>query len=337
MTRGHRGDPVAKITVTQSSPPNVVVGNKDTVKVEIPGGGDVTIEASGSSVGKLKISFKDDTHSDTVRVDLSTFAKDNLHIDIKNYDTSDKILLTGATNMQVNPSDPDEYTFDYIGSDGNTYTGFIHAKDGGEQNFNLNPINVPCFCSDTLIQTNLGRVSVQELEVGNLVKTRDHGLQPIRWIGRRYIDGLHRAANAHLRPILIKKDALGVGIPSADLRVSPQHRILLNGWKLELLFGEANAFVAAKHLVDDGLIQTDYTCASVEYFHIMFDQHEVVFSNNLETESLFVGQQANTSFQQDALTELYSLFPTLRMWPETYGATARMVLKPTEMNVLRGF
>lgn len=87
------------------------------------------------------------------------------------------------------------------------------------------PTTVVCFARDTLIQTISGQKPVQDLNVGDLIFTRDNGYQPIRWIGQRSYSGAALQDQSWLRPIKIRAGALGHGLPSLDLIVSPQHRI----------------------------------------------------------------------------------------------------------------
>ena len=91
-----------------------------------------------------------------------------------------------------------------------------------------------CFTRGTLIKTDQGERPIEELAAGDMVLTMDHGYQPIRWIGSS-----KRAATGDLAPILIRKGALG---NDRDLRVSPQHRMLLQGWQAETaLWGTGSA------------------------------------------------------------------------------------------------
>jgi len=167
----------------------------------------------------------------------------------------------------------------------------------------------PCFARGTEIQTADGPIAVEKLETGDMIMTKDHGLQPIRWISSRKIALAERAI---LTPIRIEAGALGEGKPEKDLIVSPQHRILVRSKIAINLFGASEVLIAAKQLLFlDGI---DY-CADlneVEYFHFMFDQHEVVFSNGAETESLYDGPEALKSLGQAALEEIYMVFPELR-------------------------
>ena len=42
-----------------------------------------------------------------------------------------------------------------------------------------------------------------------------------------------------------------------DLVVSPRHRVLLQGYRAELLFGEGEVLVAAENLLDDDTVRRD--------------------------------------------------------------------------------
>ena len=72
---------------------------------------------------------------------------------------------------------------------------YSHASVGGV---------LVCFAAGTLIETNKGQIAVEHLKAGDLVTTRDAGMQPIRWIGSRKVSAAALAANANLYPIRIK-------------------------------------------------------------------------------------------------------------------------------------
>lgn len=172
--------------------------------------------------------------------------------------------------------------------------------------------DVPCFCSGTRIETDRGHVAIENIIAGGLVRTRDHGLQPVRWIGSRDLTSADLQNAPKMRPIHIRAGALGPGIPVDDLYVSPQHRILIRSAIAQRMFGSPEVLVAAKHLCAlDGIdIATDNK--AVRYFHMLFDRHEVIFSNGAETESLYIGQQALKSVGPAAYEEIFALFPELQ-------------------------
>lgn len=186
----------------------------------------------------------------------------------------------------------------------------------------LHELGIPCFCRGTLIATNRGEVPVEQLEVADMVVTRDHGLRPLRWIGSRVLDAVDLAAVPRLRPIRIRAGALGHDLPSRDLLVSPQHRILVRSAIAQRMFGCAEVLVAAKQLLQiEGFEQVD--ASEVEYFHLLFDAHEIVRSNGAETESLYTGPQALRAVGAAARDEILTLFPQLR---DTPGVAARPLI-----------
>ncbi|WP_347919617.1 Hint domain-containing protein [Paracoccus marcusii] len=169
--------------------------------------------------------------------------------------------------------------------------------------------SVLCFGSDALIQTVDGPVPAGALKVGDMVMTRDNGAQPIRWIGQRVIDAAALADRPALAPIRIRAGALGQALPSSDLIVSPQHRILVRSKIAERMFGTPEVLVAAKQLmVSDGIDVAD-DLAEVTYVHFLFDDHQIVLSNGAETESLYTGAEALKSIPAEARAEIMALFP----------------------------
>ncbi|MEL6479553.1 MAG: Hint domain-containing protein, partial [Pseudomonadota bacterium] len=59
------------------------------------------------------------------------------------------------------------------------------SGESGNSNFNATRAQNPpvCYCPGALILTNRGEVPVEDLRVGDLLVTADHGLQPLVWIG----------------------------------------------------------------------------------------------------------------------------------------------------------
>ncbi|MEP3298634.1 MAG: Hint domain-containing protein [Pseudoruegeria sp.] len=185
--------------------------------------------------------------------------------------------------------------------------------------------NFPCFVRGTHILTPKGNVPVEHLIVGDLIATQDHGEQPIRWIGSKVVEGTEP-----MSPILIKAGALN---NDNDLLVSPQHRFLLQGWKCELLFGEEEVLVTAKALLCEGLIETQEV-DKVEYFHLLFDSHQIIFAEGAPTESLHPGDHIMGELAYNSRQEILDLFPELEVGVAEYGSTARKALKSYEGRLL---
>lgn len=173
-------------------------------------------------------------------------------------------------------------------------------------------VDVVCFTRGTMIECPEGARRIESLRPGDLVVTRDHGAQPVRWIGFNHLGAETLRQSPHLRPVRIRAGALGANVPSADLLVSPQHRILVRSQIAQKMFGTTEVLVAAKQLCQiDGIDIAD-DVAEVEYVHFLCDQHEVVMSNGAETETLFTGSEALKSIGAAARKEIFELFPELR-------------------------
>ncbi len=187
--------------------------------------------------------------------------------------------------------------------------------------------NIICFTTGTLILTETGERPIESIEVGDRIITRDNGLQRVRWIGKRTVPGIGKFA-----PIIID-DERYVGA-NRQLRVSPQHRMLIQSYQADLLFGESEVLVAAKHMLgSDGVRREE--CAAVTYVHMLFDRHEVIYAEGAATESFHVGDMSLEALENPARDEVFELFPELRVSPDSMGHTARLCLKPFEFNVLR--
>lgn len=187
--------------------------------------------------------------------------------------------------------------------------------------------NVICFVSGTLIATKSGLVQIEDLSPGDMVLTRDNGFRPVRWIG-----STKRAATGKVAPVLIPEGTLG---NTRDLKVSPNHRMLLKGAEVELIVGHSEVLVAAKHLVDGTHIR-QVEGRTVEYWHILFDNHEIILAEEAWSESFHPGKEGLGTLCEETRAEILELFPG--MSAETLAAartTARTTLKSYEAALLR--
>ncbi|WP_347311830.1 Hint domain-containing protein [Defluviimonas sp. SAOS-178_SWC] len=182
----------------------------------------------------------------------------------------------------------------------------------------------PCFVAGTLIAVPGGERPAEEIAPGDLVETLDHGPQVVRWAGRRRVSGFGRVA-----PIRIAAGVLG---NDRTLLVSPQHRMLVRGGQAELLFGEPEVLVAAKHLVGVPGI-AEVPVAQVEYVHLMFDRHEIVFAEGAPSESFHPGS-ALMERDRALLDEILSIFPEFAALVEARVPAARRILSEWEARAL---
>ncbi|MCW1917664.1 Hint domain-containing protein [Rhodobacter sp. KR11] len=191
---------------------------------------------------------------------------------------------------------------------------------------------VMCFTPGTRIATPRGPVPVQKLRVGDLVLTRDHGAQPLRWIGRKQIGAAEMAADPSLRPVRIKAGALGAGLPLRGMDVSRQHRMLMGAAREALLFGTPEVLVRACHLTHLPGVR-EVMRDSVTYIHLLFDRHELVLAEGAWSESFQPGERTLGGMEAGMREELYRLFPELRALGADYEG-ARLTLKAHEARLV---
>lgn len=184
---------------------------------------------------------------------------------------------------------------------------------------------VVCFVAGTLIDTADGLRAVEDIVAGDLVRTRDNGFQPVRWIGRTMV-----APGPGTWPVRITAGALGPGLPARDLCVSPQHRVVVSGPLLLLATTLEEALVPAQHLVDGKKVLRERGAMPISYHHLLFDRHEVIYSEGAETESFHPGQWGIGTLSKAAQEELLALFPELAADPMAFGPSVIPALRRHE-------
>lgn len=181
--------------------------------------------------------------------------------------------------------------------------GVITGDEAGDGAFSseiTNGLIVICYARGTLIDTPDGPRFIETLREGDQVTTLDAGAQAIRWIGHTRVAGT--GVNT---PVRIARGAMG---NIRDLVVSPNHRMLVRGGDAELMFGEREVLVAAKHLINGTTIAAA-PCPSIEYWHFLCDAHHVVFAEGCPSETLFPGAMARQSLETAARDEIFDLLP----------------------------
>jgi Ca2+-binding RTX toxin-like protein len=239
---------------------------------------------------------------------------------------------TDQDAIDLSALDPASYTITAVDdpNDSGAKTGTVNFTTGEVLTFS--GIEIICFAQGTEIITADGPTCVEDLAEGDLVMTMDNGYQPVRWLGSKALSAADLQSAPKLRPIRIAAGALGNGTPARDLLVSRQHRVFLRSAIAERMFGVKEVLVAAIKLVGLPGIEIAEDVDDVTYFHILFDRHEIVFSNGAATESLFTGPEALKAVSEDARAEILQLFPDIA--EQTERAAARHI--PTKgQRVLR--
>jgi hypothetical protein len=130
-----------------------------------------------------------------------------------------------------------------------------------------------CFAHGTRLLTPNGYKPVQAFAPGDPIITRAGAKKPVRWIGRRVMQTGPRAP-ADTRPVIVLQNALGPGIPSRPIRLSPAHALFIEG-----------VLVPVMHLVNGATILRDLKSSAVTYYHLELDRHDVVMADGLLLET----------------------------------------------------
>ena len=99
------------------------------------------------------------------------------------------------------------------------------------------------------------------------------------------------------------------------------------------MFGQKEALVPAKALINDETV-FQLEGGSVDYFHMMFDRHELVYAEGIPSESFHPGHVGIGSFSKETREEILGIFPELRKKPADYSKPVRPSLKVREAKVL---
>jgi Ca2+-binding RTX toxin-like protein len=296
-------------------------------------GNDTFVYAAGDGVDTITdfnfgntgtLNDGDITNND--RIDLSAFYDDiwELTADFNDdgiLNQSNSTLLGGTVDYSNNSS---------FGGGGLVFSG----ATGNASSFTVENTGVVCFASGTRILTTEGERLIETLRVGDRIITRDNGVQTLRWIGKRDLSQTDLARNPKLHPIHLSPKLTGGDLP---LIVSPQHGVVFN------VDGE-ETLVRAIHLarLQGGAARVMHGCRKVSYFHIMFEDHQIVFANGAPSESFFPGHFALAALESDVRSEIYDLFPDLQHHAaeQSYGMQARSFARfshlPDHLNALRG-
>ena len=136
-------------------------------------------------------------------------------------------------------------------------------------------------------------------------------IKPIEGTSKPLVKILHRqitqdelCQTPNLFPVRITKGALGAELPKRDLLVSHQHRMLVSSPIVNRMFNVPEVLIAAIRLIDLPGIFADTSVQSVCYYHLVFEQHQVIFAQDAPAESLFLAVEPLKTLPPEAVMEL---------------------------------
>ncbi len=259
-------------------------------------GGSITFQGNASFGGGVTFSGSGDTLS------LSqTGVNSGL---ITGFASTDKIDLTGISggavqsqtvvggNLQVvigNATTSETLSFAGTGLDGTFSVGADTAGTGTLLE------TAQCFCPGTLVATEHGETPVEELRIGDCVRTAEGETRPIAWIGRCTI-ATRFADPMRCLPIRVKAGALAERTPSRDLLISPDHALMIDGVLIH-----AGALVNGASIVRETRVPEVFV-----YYHVELHDHSLILAENAAAET-FVDNVDRFNF--DNWAEHEALYP----------------------------
>jgi hypothetical protein len=216
-------------------------------------------------------------------------------------DITNQILMSADFNTRTDVLTSGDGTLQFTG----TFTGahdLVFTSDG----HGGTDITCACYLRGTRILAERGEVTIESLKIGDRVMTSVGITRPIRWIGRRRYTREAAWGHRDLQPILIRKGAISDEVPRRDLWVSPEHAMYIDGM-----------LIPAAALVNGHSIVQEEWLEEVDYLHLEFDAHAIIYAEGAPSES-FVDDESRAMF--DNAAEYAALYPHAQRVPARFCA-----------------
>ncbi len=133
-----------------------------------------------------------------------------------------------------------------------------------------------CFLSGTAILTAEGPRPVESLSIGEAVLTKDGNRADVRWLGRQSVVTVFGPPDEQW-PVLIRAGALAEGLPRADLRLTSDHAVELEGILIQagaLVNGASIRRLTKEELGDRYVV-----------YHVETGRHDLILAEGLPVET----------------------------------------------------
>ena len=138
------------------------------------------------------------------------------------------------------------------------------------------PKHVGCLLKGTKILTHSGDRPVEDLQIGDEVQTLA-GPKAIKWIGyNKFTKEEGRSWQDSVMPVRVARFAIDDHTPQCDLYLSPRHCMFFNEVLIPVMYLINEASIAEASPSD---------MSALEYYHIEFETHEVIYAEGALVES----------------------------------------------------
>ncbi len=167
-------------------------------------------------------------------------------------------------------------------------------------------------CQNTHIMTINGEIRIENLKAGDMIVTRDRGLQPLLWVGKVTPTQPRKA-------VYFSKNSIN---NSRDMLLCPNQLVALKGSKALLHYGQREVLIAAHTFVNGDTIRYADTCQQ-PFFQLLLKNHQVIYAEAAAMESYLPSVQNLALLAPDQKQQLFKALPCLQDNPDSYGPLAR--------------
>ncbi|MCX7384858.1 MAG: Hint domain-containing protein [Alphaproteobacteria bacterium] len=248
----------------------IASGGTLVVSGDVSGGGTLVLGAGGLQLdgavaAGTTIAFTDGAGTLTVSTPASFGGA------ISGFAIGDNLSFLGVTDASYNTI---THTLSITTESGTTTVPLVAASGAIHLGATGNGFQVAaCFAEGTQLLTPEGRMPVEAIRPGQLLRTADGGIAPVIWAGRRRLDLRRHRRPQDVMPIRVREGAFAPGVPARDVRLSPDHAVFID-----------NMLVPVRYLTNGRTIVQE-RAASITYWHVELPRHGVVLAEGLPCES----------------------------------------------------
>ncbi len=159
------------------------------------------------------------------------------------------------------------------------------------------------------VRTPCGPRRIENVRKGDLIVTRDSGLQPVKMVFSKTFQKSDLAADPGLAPVRLRPRALGPMMPQQDLLVAPGHKILVPGYRLADVPDNSARLIAARDIAEKSdAAFADRNVEEVTFYSIVFEQHQIFCVNGLPVESYLPRKDTIGALDKTVQGDLQELF-----------------------------
>lgn len=186
-----------------------------------------------------------------------------------------------------------------------------------------------CIAAGSRVETLLGPRAVETLQPGDRLPSVSGEVRRVLWVGHGHMT--FAPEEDAQKPILFPAGCFGGGMPARDLRLSPQHRVLLEGPQVRQGFGADRVLAPARGLLPLRGVRVMRGRRKEIYVSVLLDRHDVVLAEGAPVESFWPGPEGMKRLQPLMRRAVQAAIPGLvQDGPAAYGSPAAPFLKVGE-------